>query len=193
MSEERINGFTREEAVEQAFRVGFEGETNRFSCPQCSFNAITEVLGYRSPQMFRAMEPLEGGGAITGKNSCGAFSGSLAAIGFFLGRDYDRFNRGEKDRTASGLGRKVYDKFAERYGTAICGQILTRLIGFEVDFDDEELREKFEEAGGHARICPTIVGLAAAWTVDLLWDVVPKDKDLSSIPAMDQADSLQNL
>jgi hypothetical protein len=91
------------------------------------------------------------------------------------------------------MGRKLYDRFAERYGTAICGQILTKLIGFEVDFDDAELRARFDEAGGHERICPTVVGMAAAWTVDLLWDVVPKDKDLSSIPAMDRADSLQNL
>jgi len=185
-----INGYTREEAMEKAFKLGFEGESNRYSCSQSSFNAIAEVLGFKNELIFKCLNPFEGGGAIMAKNSCGAFCGSLVAIGYFFGRSYQQFEKKEKDMKSSLLGQKLYKKFHQKYGTAICNDILIKLLGFETDFMDDEQFKRFEDAGGHSTVCPAIVGMSAAWTVDILWDEIPKDKDLSKIPELKDADSL---
>jgi len=50
--------------------------------------------------------------------------------------------------------------------------------------------EKFEEKGGHSKLCPTVVGLAAAWTIDLLWDELHKDPDIEEIPDLNEADKI---
>ncbi|MBN1835054.1 MAG: C_GCAxxG_C_C family protein [Spirochaetales bacterium] len=187
---ETINGYTRQKAMEKAFQLGFEGESKHLSCSQCSFNAIMEVLGRKNDQLFRCLGPLEGGGAVTAANSCGAFSGSLAAIGYFFGRTYEQFEKFESSMEASLIGQELYARFKERYGTAICRDILKGILGFETDFMDEAQFKRFEEAGGHASVCPSIVGLAAAWTIDILWDRIPKDRDLSDIPTLQEADRL---
>ena len=51
-----------QEAVELAFKLGFESEKNRLSCSQSSFHAITTVLGYKNPQVFKSLVALQGGG-----------------------------------------------------------------------------------------------------------------------------------
>jgi len=185
---ETINGYTREKAMEKAFKLGFEGESRHYSCSQCSFNAIMEVLGHKNEQIFRSLGPLEGGGAVMAVNSCGAFSGSLTAIGYFFGRTYEQFEKLEPSMEASLIGQELYARFNARFGTAVCRDILKDLLGFETDFNDKKQFKRFEDAGGHSTVCPTIVGLAAAWTVDILWDRLPRDKDLSEIPGMEEAD-----
>ena len=185
-----INGYDRTKAMEKAFKLGFEGESRHYSCSQCSFNAIMEVLGHKNEQIFRSLGPLEGGGAVMAFNSCGAFSGSLAAIGYFFGRTYEQFENLEPSMEASLIGQELYQRFQERFGTAICHDILKKLLGFETDFNDKVQFKRFEDAGGHSTVCPTIVGLAAAWTIDILWGRLGKDKDLSEIPDIGDADRL---
>jgi hypothetical protein len=192
--EKTINGHTRQEAIELAFKLGFESEHNRLSCSQSSFHAITTVLGYRNAQVFKALLPLQGGGADSGLNNCGAFSGSLVAFGLFFGRDYAMWQRSEMDLKASLLGEKLLDRYHEAYGSAICKDIQTSCLGFYCRFLrggklDQAAFEKFEAAGGHDISAPTVVGRAAAWSVDILWDELPKDQDidLTGIPSMEEA------
>ena len=192
---ETINGYTKDEAIEMAFKIGFESEKNRLSCSQSSFHAITTVLGYKNPQLFKSIVALQGGGADSGLNSCGAFCGPLVAFGYFFGRDYTLWEKGEMDLTASKLGQKLLKKFQETYGSAVCKDIQTACLGFPTQFLDgdvfnEEAFNKFEDHGGHELVAPTVVGRAAAWAVDILWDELPKDQDidLSSIPSFDEAE-----
>ena len=56
-----INGLTREDAIEKAFKLRFEGERNRQSCAQASFNAISETLGFKNELIFKCLSALEGG------------------------------------------------------------------------------------------------------------------------------------
>lgn len=192
---EKINGYTKKEAMARAFQLGFESEKNRLSCSQSSFHAITTVLGYKNPQLFKSIVALQGGGADSGLNSCGAFCGPLVVFGYFFGRDYKMWEQGKMDMTASKLGQKLLKKFQEHYGSAICKDIQTRCLGFpttflEGDVFNKEAFDKFEEHGGHELVAPTVVGRAAAWAVEILWDVLPKDEevDLSGIPTFDEAD-----
>ena len=54
---------------------------------------------------------------------------------------------------------------------------------------DNAAFKKFEKNGGHTIVAPTVVGRAAAWAVDLLWDELPKDQDipLDKIPTNEEA------
>jgi C_GCAxxG_C_C family probable redox protein len=193
--EPTINGHTKKEAIELAFKLGFESEKNRLSCSQSSFHAITSVLGYRNPQVFKSLVALQGGGADSGLNSCGAFCGPLVAFGMFFGRGYDMWEKGKMDLKASLLGEKLLDKFHEAYGSAVCKDIQTHCLGFPTRFVkdgalDKVAFKKFEERGGHEIAAPTVVGRAAAWAVEILWDELPKDQDISlgGIPAMAEAE-----
>jgi len=193
--EKTINGHTKKEAMALAFKLGFESEKNRLSCSQSSFHAITTVLGYRNPQIFKSLLALQGGGADSGMNSCGAFCGALVVFGLFFGRDYKMWRRGEMDLKASQLGEKLLDRFHENYGSAVCKDIQTCLLGFATRFVkggqlDQAAFDKFEEAGGHEIAAPTVVGRAASWAVEILWDELPKDQDidLSGIPSKEDAE-----
>lgn len=188
---DKINGYSRQEAMERAFKVGFEGEKSRHSCSQCTYNAISDVLGIRNESLFRAVHALEAGGGATTKNACGSFAAGLVVIGYFFGRPYDCFQGAKEwDVKADMLGYALHQKYVNLYGTSICAEILKPHLGFEMDFLQPELMEKFEARGGHTRLCPTVVGLAAAWTVDLLWDELHKDPDLSGIPDLKEAEGL---
>ena len=196
---ETINGYTKDEAIEMAFKIGFESEKNRLSCSQSSFHAITTVLGYRNPQIFKSIVALQGGGADSGLNSCGAFCGPLVAFGYFFGRDYDMWKEGKMDLTASKLGQKLLKRFQETYGSAVCKDIQTACLGFPTQFlsgdvFNKEAFDKFEAHEGHELVAPTVVGRAAAWAIDILWDELPKDQDidLSSIPSFDEAEKRLN-
>jgi C_GCAxxG_C_C family probable redox protein len=184
-----INGLTRKEAMEKAFKLGFEGEANRESCSQASFNAVTQVLGIKNDLLFKCVSALEGGGADTAQNSCGAFSGPLVVFSYFFGRPYELWDKKLKDITSAKLGQKLYKKFVDTYGTAICKEMQTKIYGFETDFMDPDQFKRFEDAGGHTTGCPTVVGRAAAWAIDILWDALPKDVDLSEVPEMKDIDS----
>jgi C_GCAxxG_C_C family probable redox protein len=192
--EKTINGHTRREALELAFTLGFESEKNRHSCSQSSFHAITAVLGCKNPVVFKSLAALQGGGADSGLNSCGAFCGALVAFSLFFGRDYALWESGKMELKASILGEKILEKFQEAYGSAICKDIHMYGLGFATRFvkdgkRDQQAIEKFEEHGGHTIVAPTVVGRAAAWAVDLLWDELPKDQDipLEGIPTMENA------
>ncbi len=191
--EQMINGHTKKEAIELAFKLGFESEKNRMSCSQSAFHAITAVLGYRNPQVFQSLGPLEGGGADSGLGSCGAFCGPLLAFGLFFGRGYDRWEKGEMDLKAAVLGEKLLDKFQQAYGSVICKDIQTHCLGFATRFvkngkPDMQAFEKFERHGGHQFVAPTVVGRAASWAVEILWDELPKDADVEHIPAREAAE-----
>lgn len=186
---ETINGLSRQEAIEKAFKLGFEGEAKRQSCSQASFNAITEVLGIRNELLFKCVSALEGGGADTSQNSCGAFSGALVVFSYFFGRPYSLWDQGVTDITSAKLGQKLYQKFLDRFDTAICKDMQKQIYGFETNFMDPAQFKRFEDAGGHTTGCPTVVGMASAWAVDILWDEIPKDKDIAAIPDMKDIDT----
>ena len=63
---ETINGLTKEEAMEKAFKIAYEGEANRTNCAQETFHAVTSVLGIKNPQLFKSLSALEAGGAWQG-------------------------------------------------------------------------------------------------------------------------------
>ena len=82
----------------------------------------------------------------------------------------------------------------EEYGTVICREIHKNKYGRtfklmdeeNLGIDKDELKE-FEAMGAHENMCTTVAGLSAMWVIDILWDELPKDIDISGIPSPDQA------
>ena len=52
---------------------------------------------------------------------------------------------------------------------------------------DKDVLKEFEDAGAHTLKCPTVVGLSSAWAVEILWDALPGDADLSEVISMEEA------
>lgn len=189
-----INGLKKSEAIELAFKIGFEGEREKTNCAQESFHAISSVLGIRNSLIFKCLSALEAGGGVTTAGSCGAFSGSLVAFSYFFGRTYSQWEEGKSYIKSSILGQKLYKRFNKQFGTVICTDIHKKIYGRTFKLMDEDnlgidlkVLEDFEKMGAHTHMCSTVVGLASAWAVDILWDEIPKDRDMKSIPSMKQA------
>jgi C_GCAxxG_C_C family probable redox protein len=184
----KINNLTKENAIDLAFKIGFEGEAKRFNCAQEVFHAVSSVLGIKNQLIFKCLSALEAGGAITTYGSCGAFSGALVTFGYYFGRTYELWEEDKNSMDASILGQKLYKKFDEKYGTVTCREIHKKIFGRTFELMDKdnlglnksELAE-FNRMGAHENMCPTVVGLSAAWAVEILWDEIPKDKDISKV------------
>ena len=160
---------------------------NRQGCSQATFNSVSETLGFKNELLFKCVHALEGGGAGTSECSCGAFSGSLVAVSYFFGRSYKLWDERKIDMKAILIGQKIYRRFIDKYNSAICKEIQIKKFGRSFNFMDENDLKIFEEMGGHERICPTVVGLASTWVIEILWKEITKDKDISKIVSREEA------
>lgn len=179
---DRINNLTLEQAKERAFKIGVEGEKYRGSCCQACFNAISETLGFKNKLIFQCLSALGGGGG-TCDGSCGAYSAGLVAFSYFFGRNYDLWEECKTFRKASIMGEELFRRFIDKYGSVICKDIQLKKFGRRFNFNriTEQEFKLFEEMGAYEYICTTIVGLTAVWTIEILWNEIPKDKNLMDI------------
>jgi len=158
--------YEKEEKSKKAYDLGFKNERDYGSCPQCTFAAVSEVLGNGSDEIFQAIDGLAGGTARTTNGTCGALSGGIAAISRRFGRkEFPTLGTREKMME---LSKKLHDKFMDEYGSIICKDIHIKKMGRSFDFWDPKEREEFDKAGGHTEVCPEVVGKAAKWTVEIL-------------------------
>lgn len=156
--------------LKKSYELGFKFEMDYGSCSQCTFAAVSKVLGKGSDEIFQAIDGLAGGVARTTNGTCGALSGGVAMISHMYGRkEFPKLGTREKCMI---LAKKLYDKFIEEYGGILCKEIQTKKMGRSYDLWDPKEREMFDKAGGHTDICPDVVGKAAKWTVEILLDEV---------------------
>jgi len=160
----------KENLMKRAYDLGFNFEREYGSCPQCVFAAVSEVLGKGSDEIFKAIDGLAGGLGRSGDGTCGALSGGVAAISRRYGRE-EFPNLGQRERCMT-LSKKLHDKFIEEYGSVLCKDVQTKIMGRSYNFWDPKEREEFEKAGGHTDKCPNVVGKAAKWVVEILLDEV---------------------
>ena len=181
VNNKKVNGYTKEQAINTAFKIGFEAEKSKTNCAQATFHAISSVLGVRNPEIFKSLYSLAGGGASSTHGSCGAFSGALVAFSFFFGRTYEEWQDGKRGAKSGKLAIEFYNRFTQKFNTVICFEIQKKLFGRTFSFSNKEDMEEFEKLGGHTDKCPGVVGLGAAWAVEILWDNLPGDIDVSKI------------
>jgi C_GCAxxG_C_C family probable redox protein len=136
--------------------------------------SVQEVLGLKdfNEAVYKASTALSGGQGNTGDGQCGALSGGSMAISLIHGRDFS----GQEDPEAYmnrqwkswALARKLHDKFMEDYGTIICKEIQTKLMGRHFNTWDKKEIETLITSGMSK--CPEVVGKAVKWTVEIILD-----------------------
>lgn len=161
----------KERLAKKAYELGYYHESHERDCSQSTVAAIMETLGFRDAHIFKASTTLAGGGAIFGDSGCGAYYGGLLIIGLLKGRPMDNFVVEETDRFRSfEIGRALHKRFIDKYGTVICRDIMTKVYGRPFWMVDPDEFNKMDKAGGHTTVCPDIVGNAARWTVEVIFE-----------------------
>ncbi len=90
-------------------------------------------------------------------------------MGSVIGRERDNFEDKEKVRVKThDLAKKLHDKFIKEYGSVICRDIQTKIMGRSYYFIDPDEYQKFLDAGAHDIYCPDVVGKAARWVTEIL-------------------------
>lgn len=157
-----------EDTLAKAYSIGFQYERDHGSCAQCVLAAIQESFpGLIDDAVFRAAHGLAGGGALSGQGTCGALSGGIMAISAAHGRERQNFAAGPY-RHASKKAKRLFDRFVEEYGSCICGQVQTKVMGRSFNLWDPDDYKAFDAAGGHRDKCPDVVGKAARWAAEIL-------------------------
>ncbi|HEX77917.1 MAG TPA: C_GCAxxG_C_C family protein [Dehalococcoidia bacterium] len=157
------------EAVQKAYDLGKEYERTYRGCSQCVIAALQDAFEFRNDDVFKAATGLAGGGGITTDGSCGAYTGAILTLSSLLGRERDDFAdpKGIRFRTHE-LVRRFRHNFIQEYGSVVCRNIQTKVLGRPYYLADPEEMRKFHDAGAHDVHCPEVVGKAARWMAELI-------------------------
>jgi len=157
--------------AKKAYEWGHYYQSHKRCCSQSTVAAMMETLDFKDEGVFKASTSLAAGGAMFGDSSCGAYVGGLLIIGLLRGRPMDNFIVEETDRFRSfEVGRALHKRFIKEYGTVICRDIMTKLCGRPFWLTDPDEYNKAEEAGLHTTMSPCVVGNAAKWTTEVIFD-----------------------
>lgn len=164
--------------AEKAYCLGVEYEKQYSGCAQCVIAALQDVLELRSEgsdAVFKAATSLDGGVGCEGDGHCGAYTGGVMIFGYAIGRERDNFADPERIRQQTNtMAQALHERFIDRYGTVICHGIHRKVFGRPYYLKDPDEKEKFREAGAHVDKCTEVVGLAAKWAVEILFEVQRK-------------------
>ena len=161
--------------LDEVYERAFAYERDKGGCSQCVMAALKEVLDAGSDEVFKAGDGLAGGTAISGNGTCGALAGGIMAASYEFGRGYDNFVA-YQDFATFEIAKKLYDKFAEEYGSCLCKDVQTKIIGRSFNLWDPEDYAEFLKAGGHTDKCPDVVGKTARWAAEIILDQRDKCK-----------------
>lgn len=154
------------------YDLGFAFERDYRGCAQCVIAALQDGLKVRNRDtdtIFKSATALAGGVAQETDGHCGAYSGGVMMISYFIGRERDNFADPEKIRAkTSALASRLHKRFIDAYGTVTCGHIHTKTMGRPFYIKDPEELAKFDAAGAHTDKCTSVVGMAARWTAEIL-------------------------
>jgi len=155
--------------VEKAYEAGRHYESTYRGCGQCAVAALQDALGIRNDDVFKAATGLAGGGGLATDGSCGAYAGAVLVLGTLLGRERDSFDDSEGNRLRNfELVRKLRQRFLQEYGSVICRDVQTRVLGRPYYLADPVEYDRFHDAGAHDIHCPGVVGRAARWAAEII-------------------------
>lgn len=175
MKSEKINmskmkKIGEKEIMQEVYQLGVDLESIKYGCAQCTIAALQKVFGIENKDIFQAAHPLSGGLGATTEGTCGALSGGAMILGYLWGRNKEEFDKNIVNRKSESLAKQLCAKFIQEYGSCLCKDIQTKLLGRSFNFWDEKDMEAFEKAGGHEDKCPIVVAEACVWTAKIIWD-----------------------
>lgn len=158
-------------AAERAYRAGKAYEKTYYGCAQCTLAALQDAFDRRDDAVFRSATALSGGGGLTTDGSCGAYVGGIMFLGQLLGREREDFADPEGIRLqTAAMARELRERFIDAYGSVVCRDIQTKIMGRPYYLADEEEFRRFHDAGAHEVHCPEVVGSAARWAAEVVED-----------------------
>ena len=161
----------KSEITHKAYELGYFYEATYRGCAQCALAALQDAFGVHDEQLFRAASALSAGGGLTCAGSCGGFVGGLMFIGSLLGRRREYFqNDNEFKYLSFKLGRELHDRFIAKFGTVVCNEIHSELFGRTYDLQDPKDKQQFNADGAHTDKCTEVVGIAAQWTAEIIYN-----------------------
>jgi C_GCAxxG_C_C family probable redox protein len=163
----------KQQIMDKAYKLGFEGERNVRGCAQCAIAAVQDVTEIRNDLVYKSASGLAGGAGECTDGLCGGYSGGIVAMSMFFGRtrEEEATTKGREDKYVSfRMAAALHDKFMEKYGTIICGKIHEKIFGRSFDLRDDEQKQAFRDAGAHEREdgCCAVVGDGARWATELI-------------------------
>lgn len=155
-------------ATVEARAAQFEREYH--GCAQCVLAALMETFPeIDRPDAFKSATGLAGGIGLSVEGSCGGLTGGVMAIGLFFGRTMENIQDPDGDRFVSyRLANQLQQRFADAYGSAICGKIHRQVMGRTFRLTRPDEWNGFIQAGGHSEKCPAVVGKAARWAARII-------------------------
>ena len=117
---------------------------------------------------------IDGETSLSSKGTCGALVGGMLAISSIFGREYDDFKDGKKKRRIFKYAKILYDRFVDEYDSPLCCDVQKKIFGRSFNLMDSIEYEEFEKAGAHVDKCPTVLGNAARWTVEIILNEMKK-------------------
>jgi C_GCAxxG_C_C family probable redox protein len=157
----------REALLDKVYTVAFAYERDNGCCAQCVLAAVQDLIGVGSDEVFTASHALSAGGALTTQGTCGALAGAMLAVGSVHGRTRQAFGEGPHQQ-AFVLAKRVHEAFVAEFGSPLCSEVQTRVMGRSFDMWNGDDFRAFLAAGGHEDKCPHVVGTAARIAADLL-------------------------
>jgi C_GCAxxG_C_C family probable redox protein len=157
------------EKAEKAHELGKHYEKTYRGCSQCVIAALQDVFDRRNDDIFKSATGLAGGSAMSSEGSCGAYVGAIMFLGAVVGRERDSFAdpEGVRFKTHQMAG-KLRRRFIDEYGSFICRNIQTKVMGRYYYLADPDEYQKFHDAGAHDIHCPEVVGKAARWMTEII-------------------------
>lgn len=111
--------------IESELKYGEERKLYHYNCAETLLNAANEEYNLElDEKTFKAITPF--GGGFYCERTCGAFSGSLVAIGAMFTEDKPTANQKIKD-----MSKELVEAFEKEFGTLNCAKIKEK-------FRDEE-------------------------------------------------------
>lgn len=162
---------------EKAYAIGFDYEKNYGGCAQCVIAAVYEVLPeLKCKEIFKSATGLAGGIGLSTLGNCAAMTGAVMVLSQIVGRELEEIEDPERKRfMAYRIAKKLVDRFISEYGTVTCNGIQKKLMGRSFNMYEEF--DEFLAAGGHSIACPSVVGNAAQWAVELIKELENRGKD----------------
>jgi C_GCAxxG_C_C family probable redox protein len=130
--------------------------------------ALQDAFGIRNDDVFQAATGLAAGGGGTADGSCGAYSGAIMVMSSLQGRTRDAFSDRASMQKAFALARRLRERFIQEYGSVLCRDVQTKVLGRPYYLADPDEFKKFEKAGAHDVHCPEVVGKAARWAAEII-------------------------
>ncbi len=186
----KYRNLSPERLLDLASELAASFEKYSGSCSQCTAAALQEILGFEETVVKVATSSC-GGHAGLSQGACGGIVGGTIVLDYYLGRSVDMLSatreipgsQSELSR-AMAAARSLCDKFIRRYGSILCPNIQTNIFGRSFNLQDPSDWDAFIDAGAHSdpSKCMSVVGNAARWTLETLFEMNAVSTDGSQAP-----------